>query len=384
MLSQSAQRIERIGRALLIQADCRDILPLLPKVDAVVDKCDAVVFNETHEKPAKSKHRAPAQGDGLVAIAQGGDCDPVCDGRSIAGADGGALRGDSGGLSEGIGAARDSAEVSRSGWIGERTVQGRSAIDGVSVDDREGPLQPLWRDGATCDPSSGRSAHQQHSGQSGSPLFTLPQQPPQAGMVGGSQGFHLVTDPPYGIRIASNGRVGGSTGRKGTWVKEYEPTTWDNSTADEAIALALSLADRAIIFGGNYYPLPPARCWLVWDKETTGNFADCELAWTNLDKTVRRIRHLWNGLARAGNEPRGDHPSQKPLNVMKWCIGHLPGDTQTILDPFMGSGTTGVAAVQMGRDFIGIEREPRYFDIACKRIEQAQRQGDLFIEGAAA
>ena len=154
-------------------------------------------------------------------------------------------------------------------------------------------------------------------------------------MVGGAQGFHLVTDPPYGIRIAANGRVGGVTGGKGTWVKEYEPTTWDNSTADDAIALALRLADRAIIFGGNYYPLPPARCWLVWDKETTGNFADCELAWTNLDKTVRRIRHLWNGLARAGNEPRGDHPSQKPLNVMKWCIGHLPEPIRTILDPFM-------------------------------------------------
>ncbi len=200
--------------------------------------------------------------------------------------------------------------------------------------------------------------------------------------MGVPQGFHLVTDPPYGIRIAANGRIGG-TGSKGTWVKEYEPTTWDDSTADEAIALALELADRAIIFGGNYYHLPPARCWLVWDKETTGNFADCELAWTNLDKTVRRIRHLWNGLARAGNEPRGDHPSQKPLNVMKWCIGHLPNDAQTILDPFMGSGTTGVAAVQMGRDFIGIEREPKYFDIACRRIEDAQRQGDFFLSEAA-
>lgn len=201
--------------------------------------------------------------------------------------------------------------------------------------------------------------------------------------MGGAQGFHLVTDPPYGIRIAANGRVGGGTGGKGTWVKEYEPTTWDDSTADEAIALALRLVDRAIIFGGNYYPLPPARCWLVWDKETTGNFADCELAWTNLDKTVRRIRHLWNGLARAGNEPRGDHPSQKPLNVMKWCIGHLPSDAQTILDPFMGSGTTGVAAVQMGRRFIGIERETHYFQVACRRIEEAQRQGDLFVAGAA-
>lgn len=377
-----AQRVEVIGRAVLVQADCRDVLPVLPKVDAVVDKCDAVVFNEAHEKPAKSKHRTPAQGDGFVVAAQSGDCGPVCDGRPIAGANGGTIRGDAGGLSEGIGEAGDSSEVSRAGRGGKRSLQGRVAINSLSFDDREGPLQPLRRDEATGDPSSGWGSYEQHAGQSGGALLALSQQPSQTGVVGRSQGFHLVTDPPYGIRIAATGKVGG-TGSKGTRVKEYEPTTWDNSTADEALELALRLADRAIIFGGNYYPLPPARCWLVWDKETTGNFADCELAWTNLDKTVRRIRHLWNGLARAGNEPRGDHPSQKPLNVMKWCIGHLPGDTQTILDPFMGSGTTGVAAVQMGRDFIGIEREERYFEIACRRIEQAQRQGDLFIGDAA-
>ena len=78
------------------------------------------------------------------------------------------------------------------------------------------------------------------------------------------------------------------------------------------------------------------------------------------------------------------HPTVKPLGLMRKYVGICSHADQTILDPFMGSGTTGVAAVQMGRDFIGIEREPKYFDIACRRIEQAQRQGDLFIEGAAA
>jgi site-specific DNA-methyltransferase (adenine-specific)/modification methylase len=76
------------------------------------------------------------------------------------------------------------------------------------------------------------------------------------------------------------------------------------------------------------------------------------------------------------------HPTQKPLPLMKWCLGFLP-DAQTILDPFMGSGTTGVAAVQMGRSFIGIEREEKYFDIAVRRIEEAQRQGDFFVDAAA-
>lgn len=376
-------REETIGAARLILGDCRDILPTLPRVDAVVDNLDAVVFSQPHEKPTKRQHRAASKSDGFMASPQGGNCGTVCDGHPFTSADGGTLRGDVGGLSEGFGASRDRTKVARSGGRGKREIQGWDAIDGLSGDDRKDALQSLWDDRGACDSSQGRGAYEQPARQSGSALLALPHQPPQTGVVGDAQGFHLVTDPPYGIRVAANGRVGGGTGGKGTWIKEYEPTTWDNSTADEAIELALRLADRAIIFGGNYYPLPPARCWLVWDKETTGNFADCELAWTNLDKTVRRIRHLWNGLARAGNEPRGDHPSQKPLNVMKWCISHLPDDAQTILDPFMGSGTTGVAAVQMGRKFIGIEREPKYFDIAAKRIEDAQRQSDLFIGAAA-
>lgn len=93
---------------------------------------------------------------------------------------------------------------------------------------------------------------------------------------------------------------------------------------------------------------------------------------------------MWKGICKASEKGGKErwHPTQKPIALMEWCIGFLP-DAQTILDPFMGSGTTGVAAVQMGRDFIGIEREPKYFDIACKRIEDAQRQGDLFIGDAA-
>ena len=192
----------------------------------------------------------------------------------------------------------------------------------------------------------------------------------------------VVTDPPYGIGVARNGCNGGGTGGKGTWRKTYEPTAWDNETADGALDAALMRSRWHIVFGGNYYALPPARCWLIWDKQTTGNFAHCEMAWTNLDKPVRRLVHLWNGLCRAGNEPRSAHPTQKPIGVMEWCIGHLPSDAQTILDPFMGSGTTGVACVNLGRKFIGIELEPKYFDIAVRRIEEAYKQPRLFEEPA--
>ena len=191
-----------------------------------------------------------------------------------------------------------------------------------------------------------------------------------------------VTDPPYGI-----GEAAGKAKSRGKLAAaiDYGNDDWDNEPiAPETMAKVRTAARWQIIFGGNYYDCPPASCWLVWDKENGDNdFADCELAWTNLPKAVRRIKFMWNGMLRANGEQRGDHPTQKPIGVMKWCIGHLPHG-ETILDPFMGSGTTGVAAVQMGRDFIGIEREAKYFDIACRRIEQAQRQGDLFIDGATA
>jgi site-specific DNA-methyltransferase (adenine-specific) len=130
-------------------------------------------------------------------------------------------------------------------------------------------------------------------------------------------------------------------------------------------------------WGGNYFGLPAAQCFLVWDKLQPHDFslAMCEQAWTNVRKPAKMFRKSVLGYEKL-------HPTQKPTELMKWCIGHLP-EPQSILDPFMGSGTTGVAAVQLGRDFIGIEREPTYFDIACKRIEDAQRQGDFFVEAAA-
>lgn len=192
----------------------------------------------------------------------------------------------------------------------------------------------------------------------------------------------VITDPPYGISIdrqmaASSGtKSGGMLARKG----EYIASGWDDAPMSNDVAeILIRLGKEVVLWGGNYYGLPASQCWLVWDKQVNGNFADCELAWTNMKKPVRKFAWMWNGMLRQGGEQRNGHPTQKPLALMKWCIEQT-GNPQTILDPFMGSGTTGVAAVQMGRKFIGIEREPKYFDIACKRIEDAQRQADMFVE----
>jgi len=186
----------------------------------------------------------------------------------------------------------------------------------------------------------------------------------------------VITDPPYGI-----GEAAGKNKSRGKLAvaKDFGNDSWDDAPiSDDLIRMVREAGKWAVIFGGNYYAMPPAKCWLVWDKENgESDFADCELAWTNLPKAVRRIRYMWNGMLRANGEARGDHPTQKPIGVMAWAINHVPAPCNTILDPFMGSGTTGVACANLGRSFIGIEREPKYFDIACRRIEDAQRQQRL-------
>ena len=186
----------------------------------------------------------------------------------------------------------------------------------------------------------------------------------------------VVTDPPYGIGEAAGKNKSRST--KGVPAKDYGDDSWDNAPIDaDLLQTVIAAGEHAVIFGGNYYAVPPSSCWLVWDKlNGASDFADCELAWTNLRKAVRRIAWQWNGMLRAEKGERV-HPTQKPVRVMAWCIEQCP-NPQTILDPFLGSGTTGVAAIQLGRKFIGIEREPKYFDIACERIEQAVAQGRLF------
>jgi DNA modification methylase len=171
----------------------------------------------------------------------------------------------------------------------------------------------------------------------------------------------VVTDPPYGL--GDKLRIGGF--KKWPLMRsEMRGATWDNQIS-EAIPLALSMADNAIIWGGNYYD---------WDK-IVRNFSSghCELAWTTIDQPTRAFNYAHGELASEGKL----HPTQKPLPLMAWCLGFLP-DAATILDPFMGSGTTGVACAQLRRKFIGIEIEPKYFDIACRRIEEATHQGDMF------
>ena len=186
----------------------------------------------------------------------------------------------------------------------------------------------------------------------------------------------ILTDPPYGIGEAAGKNKSRS---KVAVARDYGSDAWDNEPSPVwVIELMRTKAKWQVLFGGNYYNLPPSSCWLVWDKDNSGDFADCELAWTNLPKAVRRLKWRWNGMLQQdmANKEVREHPTQKPVSVMLWAMLQAP-DAQTVLDPFMGSGTTGVACAQLGKAFTGIERERKYFDIACRRIEQAQAQGAL-------
>ena len=191
----------------------------------------------------------------------------------------------------------------------------------------------------------------------------------------------VITDPPYGIGADKNTRANKKHGNAAAPSRDYGVGDWDSEPPEaELIDLIVSKGEKAILWGGNYFHLPPSRCWLVWDKENGNNgYADCELAWTNLDKAVRRIKWRWAGMLQQDMANKEDrvHPTQKPLNVMMWTIEQCNTNPQTILDPFMGSGTTGIAAHNLNRAFIGVEKELKYFDIACRRIEDAQRQGRL-------
>lgn len=181
----------------------------------------------------------------------------------------------------------------------------------------------------------------------------------------------VVTDPPYGLGEKWQGG-------KAKWPLHHRyGMKWDFATDSETV-MALSVRGaHSIIWGGHLYGLPPTRGWLVWDKIvrqfTSGVM---EFAWTTLDQPIKAFNYAHGELATEGKF----HPTQKPLPLMKWCLSQLPPTATLILDPFMGSGTTGIAAVSLGRKFIGIEIEPKYFDIACRRIEAEARQPRLPIE----
>jgi hypothetical protein len=176
----------------------------------------------------------------------------------------------------------------------------------------------------------------------------------------------LLCDPPYGIGEAKGKNKTRTNAAK---ARDYGTHDWDDKPPSDFDLIWLrELAKWQIMWGGNYFVLPPSKCWLVWDKMNSGDFADCELAWTNLDKAVRIFRYLWNGMIKERPEYRM-HPTQKPLALAKFCISQVP-EAKTLVDTYMGSGTFIVAAKAMGLSAVGVDREEKFCEDAAKRLEQ--------------
>ena len=181
----------------------------------------------------------------------------------------------------------------------------------------------------------------------------------------------VYTDPPYGISIVNDsGHVGGDKLAK---VGVYAPIAGDDTidVAIEAIQVIKTLnAKVEIIWGGNYYAqaLENSSCWIVWDKENTGNFADAELAWTNQKTAVRIFKHMWNGMVKASeNGQKRVHPTQKPVKLAEWCLDEYGEKCSTVLDLFCGSGSTLIACEAKKKTGYMMELSPHYCDVIVKR-----------------
>src|SRR3990167_9051067 len=171
----------------------------------------------------------------------------------------------------------------------------------------------------------------------------------------------ILTDPPYGLNSKMKG---GTWGRNSIYKEMLE---WDNLIGKEYFDEMFRVSKNQIIWGGNYYMIPPSRCWLAWiKKERMDTLADFELAWTSFDKLAKSFDE------RRNPDGKRNHPTQKPLELMRWCIDFasksVEGGVLTVLDPFLGSGTTAVACKMLKRDFIGIEISPEYCKIAEERL----------------
>lgn len=182
----------------------------------------------------------------------------------------------------------------------------------------------------------------------------------------------VITDPPYGINICSNGNVGGDCLAD---VKDYGVQEWDKSIPSKEIFKEMfRISKNQIIFGGNYMTeyLPSSSCWVVWDKDNTGNFADCELAWTSFNTAVRKFKHRWNGMLQEQMnwKEKRHHPTQKPVALGRYLLKNYANKGDKIFDPFAGSGSFLVACKQMGFDFVGCEINKDYCNIINERLQQ--------------
>lgn len=188
----------------------------------------------------------------------------------------------------------------------------------------------------------------------------------------------MLTDPPTGQKQDAMRKPAKSHRTAKT---NYGAWDWDELLEDVLIFEMMRVAKNSIIWQANFYTncLPPSSCWLVWDKHQTW-FSECELAWTTFEGGIRKFDFTWNGMMQGDMKNKEPHlyPTQKPVPLMRWCIEMFTKPGDVVIDPCMGSGTTGVAAVQLGRSFVGIDARLEAFSLAEQRIAEAKKQMVMF------
>jgi len=183
-----------------------------------------------------------------------------------------------------------------------------------------------------------------------------------------------VCDPPYGISVNMN------AGRKKTAARvKRENKKWDDASPSENyFNLLFKSSDNQVIWGGNYFPLKLTGAWLFWDKQVApeASFSDGELAWRSFGNTLHKCVIPWSGFI--GSDGERIHPTQKPVKLYEWILTNYAKPGQTIFDSHMGSGSSAIAAINLGFEYVGCELDADYYEAACKRIEQHAAQERLF------
>lgn len=193
----------------------------------------------------------------------------------------------------------------------------------------------------------------------------------------------ILTDPPYGIDICSSGKVGGDGGNFNYKATDYEIQEWDKERLDKVYFVEmLRVSKNQIIFGGNYYLdyLYPTSCFIVWNKDNSGNFADCELAWTSFDTATRLYKYRWNGMLQGNMKKKEErvHPTQKPVPLFEWILKKYSTPRQRILDPFCGSGTILEACLNLNLDCLAIDKSDQWVTHYRKRLKLDTARLDAF------
>ena len=191
-----------------------------------------------------------------------------------------------------------------------------------------------------------------------------------------------IVDPPYGIDIAKTGKVGGGKAVAST---DYGPKKWDSKAPDKSYFIELKrISKNQIIWGANHFieniPKANSSCWIVWDKDNSGNFADSELAYTSFKTSVRNFKWRWNGMLQQNMKMKQKriHPTEKPIQLYEWLLQKYAKEGDKILDTHLGSGSIAIACHNLGYDLTSCELDKDYYDAAIKRIEQHKAQQRLF------